>query len=128
MSFQTHKTFVHLRETNSDIFYEIRELSVPEIVKIVHVTSDIFVHNPGACTMKPDLLASFHQSWVLGTKKVAWLLAAFIAIVTYTPQLTCSYVMHMTGYVLSKRSQTEAKWRMSDTKKVTPPSCSIKGH
>ncbi len=32
---------------------------------------------------------SLHQSWVLGIMKVAWLLAAFIAIVTYTPQLTC---------------------------------------
>ncbi len=30
MSFQTHKTFVHLRNTNEDIFDEIRELSDPE--------------------------------------------------------------------------------------------------
>ncbi len=40
---------------------------------------------------------SLHQSWVLGTMKVAWRLAVFIAIVTYTPRLTCSGV----GYVLS---------------------------
>ncbi len=63
--------------------------------------------------MKPDLLAShvslfsLHQSWVLGTLKVAWLLAAFIAIVTYTPRLTCS------GARL--RSQTD----QSDVSKVT---------
>ncbi len=30
---------------------------------------------------------SLHQSWVLGTMKVAWLLAVFIAIVTYTLRL-----------------------------------------
>ncbi len=35
--------------------------------------------------------------------KAAWLLAAFIAIVPYTPQLSCSRA----GYVLSKRAQTE---------------------
>ncbi len=54
-SFQTRKTFVHLRSTNKDIFYEIWELSPcihnnttetfkaqkgnKDIVKIVHVTS-----------------------------------------------------------------------------------------
>ncbi len=48
--------------------------------------------------MKPDLLASQEVSVLgLGTMKVAWLLAAFIAIVTYTPRLTCSGA----GYVLS---------------------------
>ncbi len=31
MSFQTHKTFVHLQNTNEDIFDEIRELSDPPI-------------------------------------------------------------------------------------------------
>ncbi len=53
--------------------------------------------SPGAYTMKPDMLASqgkfqfsLHQSWVLSTMKVAWLLAAFIAI-TYTPR--ASYVL-----------------------------------
>ncbi len=35
--------------------------------------------------------------------KVAWLLAAFIAIVTYTPCLTCSRA----SYIQSKRAQTE---------------------
>ncbi len=40
---------------------------------------------------------SLHQSWVLGTMKVAWLLDAFIAITTSTPRLTCSGA----GYVLS---------------------------
>ncbi len=56
MSFQTHKTFVHLCNTNYDIFYEIQELSDPpsegnatptfkvqksrkDIIKIVHVTT-----------------------------------------------------------------------------------------
>ncbi len=56
MSFQTRKTFVHLQNTNEDIFDAIRELSGPpieskdpykinaqkrikEIVKIIHVTS-----------------------------------------------------------------------------------------
>ncbi len=56
MSFQTRKTFVHLRNTNKNIFDEIRELSDPpidskgtitikvqkrskDIDKIVHVTS-----------------------------------------------------------------------------------------
>ncbi len=55
MSFQAHKTFVNLRNTNEDIFDEIRELSgridskatdmfkaqqdSKDIVKIVHVTS-----------------------------------------------------------------------------------------
>ncbi len=55
MSFQTCKTFVHLQNTNDDIFDEIQELSDPidskptttfkapkgskHIVKIVHVTS-----------------------------------------------------------------------------------------
>ncbi len=29
MSFQTYKTFVHLQNTNKDIFYEIQELSNP---------------------------------------------------------------------------------------------------
>ncbi len=29
MLFQTHKTFVHLRNTNEDISDEVRELSVP---------------------------------------------------------------------------------------------------
>ncbi len=29
MSFQTRKTFVHLQNTNEDIFDEIRELSDP---------------------------------------------------------------------------------------------------
>ncbi len=28
-SFQTRKTFVHLQNTNEDIFYKIRELSDP---------------------------------------------------------------------------------------------------
>ncbi len=65
--------------------------------------------------------------------KVAWLLAAFIAIVTYTPQLTCSGA----GYVLGYRSQTEIgpiKCEQSDTcltqKKVTPQFLflQIKGH
>ncbi len=39
---------------------------------------------------------SLRQLWVLGPMKVVWLLAVFIAIVTYTPQLTCSGA----GYVL----------------------------
>ncbi len=52
MSFQTRKAFVHLQNTNEDIFDEIRELSYPnatdrfkaqkgskDIIKIVHVTS-----------------------------------------------------------------------------------------
>ncbi len=56
MSFQTRKTFDHLRNTNWDIFDEIREISDPpidskgttmvkakkhskDIVKIAHVTS-----------------------------------------------------------------------------------------
>ncbi len=56
MSFQTHKTSIHLRNTNEDIFDEIRELSDPAqtakqrtcsqvhkrskyICKTVHVTS-----------------------------------------------------------------------------------------
>ncbi len=56
MSFQTCKTFVHLRNTNEDIFDEFRELSDPpidskdpytikvqkrskDIVKIIHVAS-----------------------------------------------------------------------------------------
>jgi len=33
---------------------------------------------------------SLCQPWVLGTMKVVWLLAVFIAIVTYTPRLTWS--------------------------------------
>ncbi len=58
MSFQTHKTFVHLRNTNYDIFYAFWELSEPpidsnvittikvqksskEIGKIIHVTSGV---------------------------------------------------------------------------------------
>ncbi len=62
MSFQTHKTLVNLRNTNNDIFNEIRELSDPayttmqlkcsqtqkrnkDIVKTVHVTS--VVHSVG---------------------------------------------------------------------------------
>ncbi len=56
--------------------------------------------------------------------KVAWLLATFIAIVTYTAQLTCSGA----GYVLCWRSQTEIgpiRCEQSDTcltqKKATPP-------
>ncbi len=56
---------------------------------------------------------------------MAWLLAVFIAIVTYTPQLTCSGA----GYVLGKKSHTEVgpiRCEQSDTcltkkKKVTPP-------
>jgi len=32
MSFQTHKTSVHLWNTNEDLFDEIQELSVPSIV------------------------------------------------------------------------------------------------
>ncbi len=65
--------------------------------------------------------------------KVAWLLAAFIAIVTYTPQLTCSGA----GYVLSWRSQTEIgpiRCEQSDTcltqKKSLPQSLflQIKAH
>jgi len=56
MSFQTLKTFVHLQNTNEDLFDEIRDLSDPsidsnaittfkaekvskDIVKIVHVTT-----------------------------------------------------------------------------------------
>ncbi len=31
MLFQTHKTFVHLQNTNEDIVYESRELSDPPI-------------------------------------------------------------------------------------------------
>jgi len=31
MLLQTHKTFVHLRDTNEDIFKEIREVSEPPI-------------------------------------------------------------------------------------------------
>uniref|UniRef100_A0A671M3D1 Peptidase M12A domain-containing protein n=1 Tax=Sinocyclocheilus anshuiensis TaxID=1608454 RepID=A0A671M3D1_9TELE len=52
---------------------------------------------------------------------LAWLLAVFIAIVTYTPQLTCSGA----GYVLGKSSQTEIgpirceKSDMSDTEKTS---------
>jgi len=46
---------------------------------------------------------SLCQPWVLGTMKVVWLLAVFIAIVTYTPQLTWSEA----GYVPGKRLQTE---------------------
>ncbi len=58
MSFQTCKTFIHLRNTNEDIFDEIRELSgsveaaMPlkcsqtqkrskDIGKIVHMTSEV---------------------------------------------------------------------------------------
>ncbi len=58
MSFQTHKTFVHLQNTNEDIFDGIWELSDPpidskditndqaqkhsmDISKIVHVTSGV---------------------------------------------------------------------------------------
>ncbi len=58
MSFQTHKTFVHLRNTNKDSFDAFRELSDPpidntdpntitaqkcskEIIKIIHVTSGV---------------------------------------------------------------------------------------
>ncbi len=58
MLFQTRKTFIHLRSTNSDNFDEFRELSDPpidskdittinayklskDICKIVHVTSGV---------------------------------------------------------------------------------------
>ncbi len=65
--------------------------------------------------------------------QVAWLLAAFIAIVTYTAQLTWSGA----GYVLSWRSQTEIgsiRCEQSDTffdtKKSLPQFLflQIKGH
>jgi len=46
---------------------------------------------------------SLRQHWVLGTMKVVWLLAVFIAIVTYTPQLTWSGA----GYVPGKWLQIE---------------------
>jgi len=46
---------------------------------------------------------SLRQHWVLGTMKVVWLLAVFIAIVTYSPQLT----WYGAGYVPGKRLQTE---------------------
>ncbi len=54
---------------------------------------------------------------------MAWLLAAFVAIVTYTALLTYSGA----GYILGKKSQTEIgpirceQSDMSDAKKVTPP-------
>ncbi len=69
----------------------------------------VFLLWPRAYSMKPDYLASqlslfsLHQSWVLRTMKVAWLLAAFKAIVTCTPRLACSGA----SCVLSYRSQTE---------------------
>jgi len=47
---------------------------------------------------------SLRQPWVLGTMKVVWLLAVFIAIVTYTPWLTWSGA----GYAPGKRLQTES--------------------
>ncbi len=66
---------------------------------------------------------------------MAWLLAAFIAIVTYTVQLTC----YGAGYVLGNRSQTEIgpirceQSDMSDAKKKKNHSpkflfLQIKGH
>jgi len=48
---------------------------------------------------------SLSQPWVLGTIKVVWLLAVFIAIVTQTPQLTWSGA----GYVPGKRLQTKLR-------------------
>ncbi len=54
---------------------------------------------------------------------MVWFLAACFAIVTYTPQLTCSGI----GCVLGKRSQTEIRSikceqiDTTDTKKVTAP-------
>ncbi len=61
-------------------------------------------HEAGFAGKPNTFQFSLHQSWVLGTMKVAWLLAAVIAIVTDTPRLTCSG----SGYVPSyKWSQTE---------------------
>ncbi len=50
MSFQIHKTCIHLRQTNDDIFYEIKNIYVPpfhqnfdnskvyeDIIKIIHI-------------------------------------------------------------------------------------------
>ncbi len=70
--------------------------------------------------MKPDLLAShgkyqfsLPQSWVSGTMKVAWLLAAFIALVTYTARLTCS------GQVMFWDRDLKLKLDQSDVNKMT---------
>ncbi len=54
-------------------------------------------HEAGLAGYPGKFQFSLCQLWVLGTMKVDWLLAAFIAIVTYAPQLTCSGA----GYVLS---------------------------
>ncbi len=72
MSFQTRNTFVHLWNTNEDMFDEIRELSDPpidskatdtfeaqkdskEIIKIVHVTS---VVQPNVMKLREQVLCA----------------------------------------------------------------------
>ncbi len=54
---------------------------------------------------------SLHQSWVLDTIKVAWLLAAFFVIVTYTPWQTCQVMLRVRDLKL--------KLDQSDVSKVT---------
>ncbi len=54
-------------------------------------------HEAGLAGLPGKVQFSLHKSWVLDTMNVTWLLAAFIAIVTYTQRLIFSGA----GYVLS---------------------------